>query len=292
MTARSAPFPWFGGKARLAPYVVDLMPPHAVYVEPFGGAASVLFSKRRVQLEVYNDVHRGLVTFFRVLRDRPDELARVLRLTPYSRDEYEAAIDAWEDATDELELARLWFVCAAQSFTAAPGRQPSWAYQRNARSISNPLGTGRVRARSFKSAIDELDRFAERLRGVQVDHRDWREILDLYDGPTALFYLDPPYHPDVRARGCEYGAHEMTAADHDELVSRIQALTGAVLLSGYAHHSYDPLADAGFERFEIQHYKVAGVMRGRARAKVTEVLWRRAPGAHAQQSLLADGAAA
>ncbi len=106
----AAPIAWYGGKARLASRIVDLLPRHATYVEAFSGAASVLFAKARVTLEVYNDIDSGLVTFFRVLRDQPTELARRLRLTPYSREEFIGCRDAWQNTHDDVERARRWYV--------------------------------------------------------------------------------------------------------------------------------------------------------------------------------------
>jgi DNA adenine methylase len=103
-----APFAWYGGKSRLAPAIVDLLPGHRTYVEAFGGAAAVLCSKSPAVLEVYNDVDGGLVNFFRVLRARPDELERVLRLTPYSREEFADCCETWKSIEDDIERARRW----------------------------------------------------------------------------------------------------------------------------------------------------------------------------------------
>src|SRR4051794_15717834 len=68
------PIPYFGGKARIAPWIVSLMPPHRVYVEPFAGSAAVLFAKARATHEILNDVDGEVVNFFRVLRERPEDL--------------------------------------------------------------------------------------------------------------------------------------------------------------------------------------------------------------------------
>ena len=83
------PFGYMGSKARIASRVVDLLPPHRGYVEPYAGSLSILLAKRPASLEVANDLDRDLVTFWQVLRERPDELAHVCALTPHARTEYE-----------------------------------------------------------------------------------------------------------------------------------------------------------------------------------------------------------
>lgn len=84
---------WHGGKWRLAPWVIEHFPPHRVYVEPYGGAASVLLRKRRSYAEIYNDLDDEVVGMFRVLRsDRAPDLVRAVALTPFGRREFEEAV--------------------------------------------------------------------------------------------------------------------------------------------------------------------------------------------------------
>lgn len=80
---------YFGGKWKLAPWITSHFPPHRIYIEPFGGAASVLLQKQKAYAEVYNDRDGEVVNVFRCLRDpvRAAELERVIRLTPFARDE-------------------------------------------------------------------------------------------------------------------------------------------------------------------------------------------------------------
>src|SRR3954468_785325 len=128
MPSVGAPFAWYGGKSRLAPAIVKLLPAHRTYVEAFGGAAAVLCAKPRAVLEVYNDIDGGLVTFFRVLRDRPDELARALRETPYSREEFARCWATWASIEDDLERARRWYVRCRQAF-AGSAATVGWGYE-------------------------------------------------------------------------------------------------------------------------------------------------------------------
>lgn len=269
-----SPLIWFGGKQRLARRIAALLPPHLVYVEPFGGAASVLLSKAPSRLEVYNDRDDALVNFFRVLRDQPEELERLLRLSPFSRSEFTAAVDAWRtgfrDIADPIERARLFWVRIEQSFAGSP-IGVGWAGEFR----------GRRRGSRAKTSWTKLGRIivcAERLRTVQIENLDWRACLDRYDGPDACFYLDPPYEPSTRKPNRQKGGkaytHDLTADDHEELVDRVRDLEGSVLLSGYDHAVYRELEPAGFDRVEFEAMSTTANSQG-ADGRRLEIIWRR-----------------
>src|SRR5581483_5983322 len=97
------PFTYFGGKLKLAERIAALLPSHQHYEEPFAGSLAVLLAKSPSPMETVNDLDGRLMSFWRVLRNRPGELERVCALTPHSRTEYLAA---YEPAEDELESAR------------------------------------------------------------------------------------------------------------------------------------------------------------------------------------------
>ncbi len=267
-----SPFPWFGGKQRLARRIVDLLPAHLVYVEPFGGAAAVLLTKAPARLEVYNDLDDGLVTFFRVLRDQPAELERRLRLTPFARSEFEHCRDTWRDSGDEVEKARRWYVRVEQAFAGTPTTS-GWGGEFSGRPRQSKAETSIAR-------LERLPRIAQRLRSVQIEQLDWREALDRYDGPDAVFYLDPPYLPETRRRpnhrkGGKGYVCELRREDHEELLERVGDLEASVLLSGYPSPLYAGLESSGFERFEFEAIAASASMVGGARARRREILWRR-----------------
>jgi DNA adenine methylase len=228
----------------------------------------VLCSKRPVVLEVYNDIDSGLTTFFRVLRDQPEDLVRALRLTPYAREEFALCVRTWEAVEDDLERARRWYVRCRQAFASSTATV-GWGFE------ATGASRGGVRARSFATSVDSLERFAERFRRVQIDQLDWRHCLSRYDGPGACFYLDPPYHPETRGRGRHSTyRHELDRDDHEDLVAAAIELTGSVLISGYEHDSYMLLEGGGFERFKFAHNSTASRVPAGRGARV-EVVWRR-----------------
>lgn len=269
-----APLPWFGGKQMLADRIVALLPPHRVYCEPCGGAASVLCTKSRSHLEVYNDRDGDLVNFFRCLRDQPRELLRLLRHTPFSRDEWKQCVETRRQLEMGLERARRWYVAITQSFNANGGEH-SWSGAR--------LGLANVPTpERFRYRVRQLDRFAERIAGVQIDNLDWRDALERYDSPDTCFYIDPPYHPSTRASGGY--EHEWTEEDHDDFLALLPTLAGSSIVSGYGCEPYDA-ALADWDRFEFsQLLRFNGKSDNQKR---TEVVWR-SPHTASQMSLLRE----
>lgn len=247
---------WHGGKWLLAPWIISHMPAHRVYVEPFGGAASVLMRKPRSYAEVYNDLDDEVVNLFRVLRsDDAGSLIRHLTLTPFSDVEFFAAYEAVDCP---VERARRTVVRSFLGFGS------NGVHQRTGfRSNSNRSGT--TPARDWVNYPDALVAIVERLRGVVIMNRDARDVMLAHDGPETLHYVDPPYHFSTRTDGRADYAHEMTDAEHAEMLSFLGTLRGKVMLSGYPHHAYDA-ALAGWTRIE------KAALADGARKRV-EVLW-------------------
>lgn len=247
---------WHGGKWKLAPWIIENLPPHRVYVEPFGGAASVLLRKPRAYAEVYNDLDDDVVCLFSVLRsDRADELAEALHLTPFSRAEF---LSAYEESEDAVERARRLIIRSFQGF-GSNGHARKTGFRAN----SNRSGT--TPARDWRNYPHQLTETIDRLRGVIVEHRDAITCMKAHDGPETLHYVDPPYLPETRDAGVDY-RHELTTEQHIDLLAYLRTVKGMVVLSGYPSPIYDD-ALAGWSR--IERYALADGARER-----TEVLWK------------------
>lgn len=156
---------YYGGKWRLAPWIISHFPKHVNYVEPCGGAASVLLQKPRSQLETYNDLDGNVVNFFRVLRDRPDELIRKIRLTPWAREEYELSKNP---VPDPVENARRFFVCGWMSISGM-----SFEMSTGWRSTTYKEQSYSPASQNFfeLTKSDALMQVANRFYGVQVEQK-------------------------------------------------------------------------------------------------------------------------
>jgi len=274
----------------LGPWIIEHFPSHRVYVEPFGGAASVLMRKERCYAEVYNDLDDDVVNLFRVLRDDVlrDRLVIALRLTPFARTEFN---DAYEAAGEPVERARRLVVRSFMGFGSNGHNIKAKTGFR-----SNCKRTGTSPARDWTNYADGIAPVGQRLAGVVIENKDAVDLMAQHDGVDTLFYVDPPYMVDTRSlknpydikyRGGMY-AHEMDDADHDRLLSALVGLRGMVVLSGYPHSLYDErLAD--WRRVEKE------ALADGARPRI-EVLWinpacaARLDAEQAQLSLL-DGVA-
>ena len=239
-----SPIKWFGGKGNMVAKLLKLMPPHKIYVEVFGGGASLLFAKNPSHVEVYNDIDSDLVNFFRVLRDEEkfQKFYEKVCLTPYSREEYYYCRDTWEQCEDEIEKAYRWFVVSRMSFSGSFGSGWSFVVDSSFRGMAGTCS-------SWLSVIEELPLIHERLMKVQIEHRDFRELIPLYDTEDTLFYMDPPYVRAVRSGG-GYN-YECSDKDHEDLVEILLNIKGKAMLSGYIHDIYVKLENAGWSRYDF-----------------------------------------
>lgn len=255
---------WFGGKWKLAPWIISHFGPHRCYVEPFGGGASVLLQKEPSYAEVYNDLDGDIVNLFRILRsDRAPELVHAIELTAFARDEFSLSCDP---AEDEVERARRLI---ARSFMGFGSNAHNTARKTGFRANSNRSGT--TPAKDWRNYPTALPAIIDRLRGVIVENRDARKVMTQHDAETTLHYVDPPYVHDTRAPANPfdraYGGyvHELTDDDHHALLASLRTLRGAVVLSGYRHPIYDEgLRD--WQRFDRQSFADGARRR-------TESLW-------------------
>lgn len=262
------PLRYHGAKWRLAPWILSHFPPletFDVYDEAFCGSAAVLLRMNRAPIEVINDQDRDVVTFFRVLRERPDDLIRQIELTPFSRYEWQLA---GEPTDDPVERARRFYV---RSYGSIAGPTALWnsGWRRQKKYSRKANGTGAMTsAASVFANVGHLHEVAARLRGVFIEECDALKLIQDYDEARTLHYVDPPYPAETRKawRTTAY-AHELTDDQHRELAAVLNTCTGMVVLSGYRCELYEELFP------ESEWTVVSRSARTNGRGSAIETLW-------------------
>ncbi|MFD5903608.1 DNA adenine methylase [Streptomyces microflavus] len=256
-----SPVPYFGAKGRTAPWITSLLPPHRHYVEPYCGGLSVLLAKRPAVMETVNDLDGDLVNFWRMLRERPEDLVRACDLTPHARAELTAA---WDPTTDEVERARRVWVRLSQG-RGGMMRRTGWRHYTasSGSSIGMPGYLEAYRSRILPAAA--------RLADVSLECLPALTIIGKYGSASdVLLYVDPPYLSSTRGdANSRYGVEMKTEQEHRELAAALADCRAAVVLSGYDSPLYDELY-VGWHRVDQQ------TMTGNGRAGTkgrTEVLW-------------------
>jgi len=219
-------FPYFGGKYSHLRWLLPLLPETRCYCEPFGGSAAVLINRSPSKVETYNDLDGDVVNFFRVLREQPEELIRLIKLTPYSRREFAEAVSSSGDLS-RLEAARRFYVRIRQGYSAmtkASAHHWAWGVRSSHACIW---------ARSTKSLLF----IAERFRRVQLEDRDALHVIDKCDASETLFYCDPPY-PGRHERNYR---HTFSHGQLFELVEKLNTIRGLAAVSGYRDETVDEI---------------------------------------------------
>lgn len=256
------PFAYFGGKTTLAERIVRLLPEHGHYVEPFAGSLAVLLAKPPTKLETVNDLDGDLVLFWRVLRDRFEELVCAAAMTPHSRAEHQAAYDL---EADELERARRVWVLLSQGRTGTL-RRTGWRF------FANHAGTGNAMPEYLDAYVRRMPPAAARLRHVSLECRPALDVIHDYgQHESVCMYVDPPYDGETRAVG--YRQEMRTPEEHQALAEALHGCKASVVLSGYRSPLYDDLYGS-WHALEIDTFTGQGRQGEGAR---TEVLWSNRP---------------
>lgn len=228
---------YHGGKWKMAKWIIEHLPQHRIYVEPFGGAGAVLLQKPRSHTEVYNDLWDDIVGVFRVLRDPKKAvlLRQQCELTPFSRTEM---LLSDEPACDEIEAARRMIFRSFSGFGSASANSlHKTGFRSNSRQSGSPPAV------DWLNWPAHIESFTKRLQGVVIECRPALELIPQHDNAETLFYLDPPYVHSTRGMGRRNAAyrHEMTDDDHRDLADVLYKIDGMAILSGYRCELYDEL---------------------------------------------------
>jgi DNA adenine methylase len=241
-----------GSKWSMADIIINQMPEHETYVEPFFGSGAIFFNKGKSKVETINDMDSRIVNFFEVCRDHPNQLVDKIMMTPHSRQEY---YNSYKVSDDPIEDARRLMVRCWQAIGAKTSDKTGW------RSIINSNGPDT--ANEWATVWERIEEVAYRLKGVQIENQDALKLLDRYNRPDVLAYVDPPYLLETRSK--RLYQHEYTIEDHRQLLELLSAFKGNVILSGYQSKLYDDMLPS-WNKFSFDATAESG-------AKRTEVIW-------------------
>ena len=228
-------FGWFGGKANMSKFIIEKMPPHTIYAEPFAGSAAVFFRKNKCEENYLNDLYPELIDLYQVLQDKEknSELKRLMRLTPHSQAEFVFCKENFNDPSiSEIEKARRWLTFQVQGFSGGGFGNRSWGYART--KVTLPT-------RKFvRNNGDIFDFYCEMLSGVNLSNIDGTQFIrDFGYKKNALIYLDPPYVLDARKFSGKFYKYEMLDSAHREFLTVIQNSPCMIMLSGYDSPIYN-----------------------------------------------------
>ena len=220
------PFSYYGGKQKMAAKICALMPAHTVYVEPFCGSAAVFFMKGLPQnknsnhyRETLNDTNGLIINFFRVMQNKRQqaELIERLEYTLYAQDDYKYSKLLCRDIVDDpVLMAWAWYVNVNFSF---------------ANKLNAGFGTAnysRELAITHYNRVERIKMYRDRLKCTTIMNEPALRIIERFDSPQTLHYVDPPY-PETN-QGHYSG---FTQQDFKQLIDRLKSCKGAVLLSCY-----------------------------------------------------------
>lgn len=230
-----SPIKYYGGKFYMSEIIIENFPKeYDIYVEGFGGGASVLFAKEPSKIEVYNDLGQNVYSLFKTISDK-DKFQRLkerLELTYYSnqvREEYKTLLKTNLSTEDR---AYYFLFVNRSSFNGVGGFSRTLIVRRGmSKSTSDYL-----------SMIAKLPEIHDRLSRVIVDNQDILTLLKKYNNENCFLYLDPPYIQSTRKSNEKY-EQEMSDEDHTKLVSTLLEHKGKILLSGYNHPIYNVLSE-------------------------------------------------
>lgn len=243
-----------GSKKRMAPWIVQQMPPHHSYLEPFFGSGAILFEKKPSRIETVNDIDGEVVNFFRTICDRKDELIRRAACTPYAREVYDQAYT--DEPKDSVDRALQFAVKSMMGYGFRTNEKTGWKKDIYGREAAYAV-------RYWNGLPDFIISAATRLKQVQIECRPALELIKTFSHPNVLIYADPPYV--LSTRGRKQYQHEMSDADHVELLEELCRSQAQVMISGYDCELY--------EQYLSGWHKEQAVARAQNNRRRVETLW-------------------
>ncbi|WP_416440424.1 DNA adenine methylase [Leeuwenhoekiella sp. A16] len=219
------PIKYYGGKTRMLPHILPLIPAHRIYVEGFAGGAALFWAKEPSKIEVLNDINRNVATFYKVMKTNFVELLKLVETTLHCEGTFKHCKKVYHSPSGYSEVERAWafFVCTNMSYGAEAAGSFQWVKNKN---------DNWPPAVSIANRRIQFQEYIKRLETVCVHCMEAEKLIPKRDSPDVFFYLDPPY---AGARQGHYSGY--TQEMFDELLEILSRIEGKFLLSSYSNES-------------------------------------------------------
>lgn len=242
-----------GSKQMIKKWILSFVPKHIVYVEPFFGSGTIFFDKEQAKIEVINDIDQDIFNYFKVIRDKPDEIIEQIMFTPFSIEEYRNSRIECESDSD-IEKARKFAI------RCYFGIGNSAVYKSGFRRSKS--STSSNKAKTWAMLPMQLQEATERLKYAIIENSDAIEIIKKYNNEDVFIYCDPPYVLSTRKE--HLYRYDMTDEQHIELLQTLKKHKGKVLVSGYDNDMYNNVLNGWHKETIVTHSE---------RGKREECLW-------------------
>lgn len=247
--------PWMGGKRRLSKYILPLIPEHTCYVEPFAGAAAILFLKTPSSVEVINDINLDLITLYRVVQNHLEEFIRHYRWAVTSRKIYEWFQNTPPETLTDIQRSVRFFYLQKLSFGGRVSGQTFGT------ATTSPPRLNLLRLE------EDLSHAHLRLSRATIEHLPWHKCFTKYDRPHTFFFADPPYW-QTEGYGVDFGIEQ-----YESLAEVMKTSQGRILVTVNDHPEMKKVF-AGFTTKTVDiNYTVGGGDKGKGRKELIIQNW-------------------
>lgn len=215
------PVTYYGGKQRMIPFILPLIPAHKKYVEAFAGGAAVFFAKRPSAVEILNDKNGNVANFYRVMKTDFNRLTSAIEATLHCEHTYKEARKIYRNPGDFTPLRRAWAFWVGSAMSFGGMLFTSFQIACNSADKGNP-------GRSTQNKKNYFRRTAGRLDGTMILEKDALSVLRKFNQVDTFAYLDPPYI------GVNQGHYKgYSEQDFINLLDTCSSFKGKFLLSSY-----------------------------------------------------------
>ena len=180
------PITYYGGKQKLVPEILAMMPRHKIYCEPFFGGGAVFFAKGKSFLECINDKNELLINFYKQCIENFDNLQFKIQHTLHSEAEFNRARNIYNKPRYYNKIERAWAVWVMTNMSIMATPRGGW--KRDNGTGGSHIGIGLDNHRKLFTA-----KIHERLANTQISCSDALDVICQRDTPDTFFYIDPPY---------------------------------------------------------------------------------------------------